>query len=61
MNKGKIDYKSIHGQVAKLILDDRDGEWKISRFLRRRERMPIVASTNCVRPQQATRHVEREK
>lgn len=53
MSDHKLDYIDIHGQVAQVMVDDRDGQKKIVRFLRRQERMKIVTDSNCVRPQQA--------
>ncbi len=56
-DKEKPDYKAINGQVAKLVFDVKDGKWKATRYLCTRERLPVVASTGCVRPQQAARLV----
>ena len=54
-DKEKPDYKAINGQVAKLAFDNTKGEWKIIRFLKDRERLPIMPDVGCVRPQQLTR------
>jgi len=52
MSTTEMSYIDIHGQVAQIAVDERDGRRKIVRFLHRRERLKIVSDTNCVRPQQ---------
>lgn len=58
MSDRKMDYLPIHGQVAQIAVDERDGQRKIVRFLRRQERLKIVSNANCVRPQQLMRQRE---
>lgn len=52
MTDPTINFKAIHGQVAKTFHDPKDGEWKIMRFLKNGELIKLPSSTNCVRPQQ---------
>ena len=52
MSNQEMTYIDIHGQVAQIMVDEKDGQRKIVRFLRRQERLRIVSDSNCVRPQQ---------